>query len=681
MRNILYAFFGVAMLAAVTTALGQMPLIDRDVLFGNPQYASARISPDGKTLAYLAPVEGVLNVHVAPANNLAAAKAVTKDTGRGIRSFTWTYTPDILLYSQDTDGDEDFHLYAVNINSGTIKDLTPLEKIRAQIGGASEKFPRKILVGINDRPPHALHDLYEIDVITGERTLVEENPGFVAMIADDDYRVRFGMAFTPTAEIQVVQKTDEGYEPYLTIGSEDSLTTSPAGFDKTGTKLYMIDSRGRNTGVLKQIDIATGAETILAADDKSDVGGVLVHPTEKTIQAVAFNYKRQDWKILDPAIRPDLEYLATVDPGDVEVTSRSLDDKVWTVAYLRDAGSTTFYLYDRSTLIDGHGTATLLFSSRPELDELPLVAMHPVVIDARDGQKLVSYLSLPAIERGNPAYAPPVPATPLPMVLLVHGGPWARDTWGYDPEHQLLANRGYAVLSVNYRGSTGFGKEFTNAGNRQWAESMHDDLLDAVDWAVKRGYADPDHVAIMGGSYGGYATLVGLTFTPERFACGVDIVGPSSLVTLLENPPPYWAPFMPVMKQRVGDWQTPEGREFLLSRSPLTKVDQIRKPLLIGQGAQDPRVKRAEADQIVAAMEEKRIPVTYVLFPKEGHGFAKPENRIAFYAITEPFLAEHLGGRYQPIGDAFTGAEFEVVSGADQVPGLPKALETMPASR
>jgi dipeptidyl aminopeptidase/acylaminoacyl peptidase len=257
----------------------------------------------------------------------------------------------------------------------------------------------------------------------------------------------------------------------------------------------------------------------------------------------------------------------------------------------------------------------------------------------------------------------------------VHGGPWARDSWGFDPEHQLLANRGYAVLSVNYRGSTGFGKEFLNAADKEWAGDMHNDLLDAVEWAVKEKIAVKDKIAIMGGSYGGYATLVGLTFTPTTFACGVDIVGPSSLVTLLENPPPYWAPFMPVMKRRVGDWTTDEGREFLLSRSPLQIVEKIERPLLIGQGAQDPRVKQAEADQIVEAMAEKKIPVTYVLFPKEGHGFAKPENRFAFYAIAEAFLAENLGGRFQAIDDAFAGAEFEIPQGEDDVPGLKEALE------
>jgi dipeptidyl aminopeptidase/acylaminoacyl peptidase len=285
--------------------------------------------------------------------------------------------------------------------------------------------------------------------------------------------------------------------------------------------------------------------------------------------------------------------------------------------------------------------------------------------------ELVSYLSLPP---GDDADRDGRPDRPLPMVLNVHGGPWARDAWGFDPEHQWLANRGYAVLSVNFRGSTGFGKEFVNAANREWAGKMHQDLLDAVTWAVSEKVADEKKVAIMGGSYGGYAALVGLTFTPERFACGVDIVGPSSLVTLLENVPPYWVPFMPVLSDRVGDPTTDEGRAELLARSPLPRVDQIVRPLLIAQGANDPRVTQQEADQIVHALEQKQIPVTYVLFPDEGHGFARPENRLSFFAVAEAFLAQHLGGRFQPVGDDFRGGQITVPVGADGVPGLKDAL-------
>ena len=316
-----------------------------------------------------------------------------------------------------------------------------------------------------------------------------------------------------------------------------------------------------------------------------------------------------------------------------------------------------------------------MFVNRASLKGLPLVHMHPLVIKSRDGLDLVCYLSLP---REVDPDQDGKPDSPCPLVLNVHGGPWARDSWGYDPECQLLANRGYAMLQVNYRGSSGFGKSFLNAGNREWAGKMHDDLLDAVDWAVREKVADPKRIAIMGGSYGGYATLVGLTFTPEVFACGVDIVGPSNILTLLSTIPPYWEPAKQMFRDRVGDFSSDEGRQFLLSRSPLSHVEKIQRPLLIGQGAQDPRVKQAEADQIVKAMQEKKIPVTYVLYPDEGHGFVRPENRLSFYAVTEAFLAEHLGGRAEPFGDAFGGSSLQVPVGANGVKGLTAALEQRP---
>ena len=332
-----------------------------------------------------------------------------------------------------------------------------------------------------------------------------------------------------------------------------------------------------------------------------------------------------------------------------------------------DDGPVRYYRYDRPAK-----TATFLFTNRRALEGLPLAKMHPLVIKSRDGLNLVSYLTLPKAADPTDSGRP---NEPLPLVLVVHGGPWGRDSWGYDTEHQLLANRGYAVLSVNYRGSTGFGKDFTNAGNQEWAGKMHDDLIDAVNWTVAEKIADPKRVAIMGGSYGGYATLVGLTFTPETFACGVDIVGPSNLQTLLSTIPAYWAPAMEMFKKRVGDLTTEEGKKLLNERSPLSYVERIQRPLLIGQGANDPRVKQSEADQIVRAMEKKKIPMTYVLFPDEGHGFARPENNLAFYAVAEAFLARELGGRYEPIGAAFAGSTITCPEGAEQVPGLATAMK------
>ena len=660
--------------ATQTTTTKEAALIPRSVLFGNPQKASARVSPNGKWLSYLAPVDGFLNVWVAPVDDIGAAKPITKDTQRDIRGHSWAYTGEHILYTQDKDGDENWHVYATNVATGETKDLTPVDGVHARISGTSQKFPNEILVGLNDRNPQ-LHDVYRVNIETGERELIQENEGVLGYVTDDDFAVRFAMSFTPTGGQLLLKHIENGqgetdWEPFMEVGPEDAMTTGPAGFDKTNKILYLQDSRDRDTGALFSVDLQSGEKKLIAENAKADVGEVIVHPTEKTIQAVGFTYSRREWEILDEAIKPDLEYLETVEDGELIITSRTLDDTKWTVAYVLDDGPLKFYLYDRK-----NRNAHFLFSSRDDLDQYELEKMHTPVIEARDGLKLVSYLTLPP---GSDPDGDGVPSKAVPLVLDVHGGPWARDDWGFNSSHQWLANRGYAVLSVNYRGSTGFGKAFTNAANGEWSRKMHDDLIDAVNWAVKRGIAVEDKVAIMGGSYGGYATLVGLTYTPETFACGVDIVGPSSLVTLMENVPPYWAMFMPVMKIRVGDVSTDEGKAELLARSPLSKVDEIKRPLLIGQGANDPRVTQVEADQIVEAMQAKNIPVTYVLYPDEGHGFSDEANRMSFNAVTEAFLAEHLGGRVEPIGDDFKGASLHVPAGAEDVAGVKEAL---PAER
>lgn len=640
-------------------------LIPREVLFGNPDKSGVQLSPDGSKISYLAPVDGVLNVWVGPADDVQSAKPVTHDTGRGIRNYFWAFTSDHIIFLQDKGGDENWRAYAVDLSNGKTRDLTPLEGVRAAIQEVSPKFPNEVLIGLNDRDKR-LHDVYRINIDTGERELVQQNDGFSGFLTDDDFRIRFATRMTPQGGSQILKADGDEWQEFATIGMEDTLTTSPIGFDKSGDTLFLTDSRGRDTAALNALDLETGELETLAEDPKSDISGTLRHPTEKNIQAAQFNYERKHWQILDDSIAGDIKYLQDVSDGEMNIASRTLDDNQWIVAYLDDDGPVRYYKYDRK-----NKKAEFLFTHRQDLEGLPLAEMHPVVIKSRDGLNLVSYLTLPV---GTDTDGDTRPVQALPMVLFVHGGPWGRDQWGYNPYHQWLANRGYAVLSVNFRASTGFGKNFTNAGNREWAGRMHDDLLDAVDWAVEQKIADPDRVCIMGGSYGGYATLTGLTFTPERFACGVDIVGPSNLVTLLETIPPYWEPQVELFATRVGDHRTEEGREFLKERSPLTYADRIVKPLLIGQGANDPRVKQAESDQIVDAMQKKDIPVTYVLFPDEGHGFARPQNRLSFNAITEAFLSEHLGGRFQPIGDDFKGSSVTVPHGEKYVPGLGAAL-------
>ena len=642
-------------------------MIPRQVLFGNPEKSMARISPDGAYLSYLAPVEGVLNVWVAEVEDPGSARPITRDEERGIRYYDWTYDGQHILYYQDAKGDEDWHVYATNIATGETRDLTPFEKVNSQILSVNEKTPNEILIGINNRNPQ-LHDVYRIALSTGERTLVEENPGFVSYLFDNDDRTRFAMTFSPTGGQEILQRDENNqWQPFLEVPNTDALTTYLTGFDKSNQILYMIDSRKRNTAALFTLDMESGKQELVAEDNCADVGGMLVHPTEKHVQAVSFTYDRNHWHVLDPMIQDDMDYLHSVEDGELSITSRTLDDRLWTAAYVLDNGPVKYYLYDRT-----RKQANYLFSNRTDLDEYQLARMHPLTIKSRDGWNLVSYLTLPPDSVSNDDARP---NNPVPLVLLVHGGPWGRDIWGYDPQHQWLSNRGYAVLSVNFRGSTGFGKEFTNAGNGEWAGKMHDDLIDAVNWAIREKITQRDQVAIMGGSYGGYATLVGLTFTPDTFVCGVDIVGPSNLVTLLQNVPPYWVPILPMMKDRVGDWTTEEGQKSLLAKSPLARVDQIQRPLLIGQGANDPRVKQVESDQIVEAMKQKNIPVTYVLYPDEGHGFARPENRLSFYAVAEAFLSEHLGGQFEPVGEDFQGSKIQVPEGADQVPGLQAALE------
>jgi dipeptidyl aminopeptidase/acylaminoacyl peptidase len=646
-----------------------VPLIPRSVLFGNPDKAMARLSPDGSKLSYLAPVDGVLNIWVGSPDDPDAAKPVTKEKKRGIHGYFWAYTNENILYTQDADGDENWHVYCVDLKTDEIKDLTPLKGVRAELEEVSEKFPDEILVGLNDRDPQ-YHDVYRVNILTGNRELVQKNEEYAGFVVDDDYHVRFASKMTPDGGSQLYEQDGNGgWKEFEKIGMEDTLTTSPAGFDKTNKILYWMDSRNRDTGALVAVDLETGKKQVIAEDPRADVGSILSHPTEKTIEAVAFNYERNEWKILDPAVKADFDYLKTVAHGEITVASRTLDDKTWIVAYIMDDGPVRYYLYNRP-----EKKATFLFTNRKSLEGLPLVKMHSVVIKSRDGLNLVSYFTLP---KESDSDGDGRPDKPLPMVLRVHGGPWARDDWGYDPEAQLLSNRGYATLSVNFRGSTGFGKGFSNAGVKEWAGKMHDDLIDAVNWSIHQKIADPGKVAIMGGSYGGYATLVGLTFTPERFACGVDIVGPSNLLTLLKTIPPYWAPALQMFKDRVGDPDTEAGRKLLEERSPLNYVEKIVKPLLIGQGANDPRVKQSEADQIVAAMTTKKIPVTYVLFGDEGHGFARPENSKAFNAVTELFLHKYLGGRYEPIGNDFQGSGIEVPIDSDHLPGLAAALEAI----
>ncbi|HEY4239578.1 MAG TPA: S9 family peptidase [Kofleriaceae bacterium] len=634
-------------------------LIPRSVLFGNPERAALRISPDGRWLAWLAPVDGVLQIWVAPFAHPETPSPVT-NAARPIHSFQWTYATNTLLFAQDTAGEENDHIFRVVVNAKGVEkrdDLTPQAGARAQIVKLSPLVPNVVVVAENDRDAQ-LMDLYALDLVSGQRFLrLKNSGGWGDYVVDWHLNPRFAEAKHPDGSMEIDEISSKGVSTmWDSVPFEDADTTAILELSPDGRTLYEYDARGRDTSAIVAVDIATKKSRVIAANDKADMDDALFQPRTNALQAAGYTYQRKAWTTVDPAIAPDLAALGKQLDGDPVITSRTLDDHWWTVASLSDGHGPRYYVYDRAKK-----TAQLLFMAQPSLEGVSLAHMTPEVIKARDGLELVAYVSMPSGAR-----------TPLPMVLLVHGGPWYRDRWGFDPVHQLLANRGYAVLSVEFRGSTGFGKKFLNASNLQWGKAMHDDLLDAVQWAVNKGITTPGHIAIMGGSYGGYATLAGLTLTPDVFACGVDLFGPSNLITLLASIPPYWKPMVSLFTQRMGDPNTAEGKAILVQASPLTHVAAIKKPLLIGQGANDARVKQAESEQIVAAMKQRGLPVTYTLFPDEGHGFSRPENNIAFFGVAEAFLSAHLGGNYQPLTPAeLEASSMQIKDGRAGVPGLP----------
>jgi dipeptidyl aminopeptidase/acylaminoacyl peptidase len=610
-------------------------LVPRHVLFGNPERVSPHISPDGSQLAWIAPHDGVLNVWVAPVGaggvDWDAAQVVTEDKDRGVRVFAWARDGRHLLYLQDTGGDENWRLYDVDMVTMARRDLTPFDGIAARIIATRKSHRNEVLVAMNRENPE-LHDVFRLDLTTGELEKLIENPGYAGWLADEDLVVRAAISPLPDGgfDLLVRESADAEWRTLLTIGAEDAPSSDILAFSGDGASLLVISSAGTDTGRLARIDIASGQPEVLLEDPEADVAGAILHPDTRDPQIVEVLKDRAEYHVLDPGVDADFKAIRDLHHGDPQLVGRDEADQTWLVAFLDDSGPTSYYAYDRASR-----TGSFLFDSRPELSRYTLAPMEPFSYQARDGLTVHGYVTFP----------PDGGRSGLPAVLNVHGGPQVRDTWGFDPEAQWLANRGYMCIQVNYRGSTGYGKSFVTAGDREWGAKMHTDLLDAVNYAVEQGWADPARVAIYGGSYGGYAALVGAAFTPDVFCCAVDIVGPSNLQTLLESIPPYWKPMAAQLYRRVGNPET--DREFLWSRSPLSRARDIRIPLLIAQGANDPRVKQAESEQIVAALKDAGIDYEYMLFPDEGHGFAKPQNRLKFYAAAERFLARYLGGRFE----------------------------------
>ncbi|HEU4587931.1 MAG TPA: S9 family peptidase [Gemmatimonadales bacterium] len=612
------------------------PLIPRRILFGTPERSSPRLSPDGERVAYLAIDAGVLNVWVRTLGR-NDDRPVTAERGRPIRRFAWRGDSRHILYQQDTDGDESWHLFQVDTRTGETRDLTPFENVQAQIVALEPARPHEMLVALNRRD-RRFHDVYRLDLRTGALTLDTENPGdVVEWVADHALRVRLAQATAPDGSTEL-RVRDGAHDPWrvLRVERPDESFGAVLGFSADDRKVWVVSSADADAARLLQLDTRSGEATVVAADPQFDVNGALLDPWHRAVQAVNIIRERPEWVLVDSSLAAEFERLHAAHAGVPSVVSRDLNDRRWIVQYERADGPLAYRLYDRRS-----GRITRLFSERSALapyarEPFGLAPMQPITFTARDGMTLYGYLTLPrhVAPRG------------LPLVLLVHGGPWERDVWGYDPEVQLLANRGYAVLQVNYRGSTGYGKAYLNAGNREWAGKMQDDLVDAKRWAVAQGYADSSRVCLVGTSYGGYATLVGLAFTPDEFRCGIAVAGPSSLLSLLRSIPAYWTGYRAVLDKRLGGLEA--DSVFLRERSPIYRADQIAAPLLIVQGANDPRVPRAESDQLVAAMRRHGRAVDYIVFPDEGHGFVRPENRLRFYAAAEAFLARHLGGRAEP---------------------------------
>jgi dipeptidyl aminopeptidase/acylaminoacyl peptidase len=605
-------------------------LIPRAVLFGNPDRLAPTLSPDGTRLAYLAPEAGVLNVFVGPADGSEPAVAVTFDRDRPIHDFRFCHDDRTIVFRQDTAGDEDWRLYSLELETGETRLLTPEEKVQAQIIEHNRWHPTTMLVGLNQDNPQ-LHDVYRLDLASGTSTLDTRNPGFADWLVDCDLRVRGALSMEPDGSALVMRReaeTGEEWRPLLKIPADDATTTQALGFDRAGDRLLLLTSLDANAVRLVWLDWLTGTVSVVAEDPAYDIADVWCHPETREPQAVVFDEDRTRIEVLDAAIEGDVVALRDLGDGELDVSRSERTDNRWLVSVSPSDGPTRYYVHDRAV-----GESTFLFAQVDGLDEYDLAPMEPFAFTARDGLRVHGYLTFP---RG-------VDRDQLPAVLDVHGGPWWRDRWGFVPEAQWLANRGYLSVQVNFRGSTGYGKAFLNAGDKQWGAAMHDDLIDAVEHVVAQGWVDRQRVAIMGGSYGGYAALAGAAFTPEVFRCAIDIVGPSNLLTLLQSIPDYWEPTRAMLYRRVGNLDT--EKDLLWDRSPLAHADNIRIPVLVAQGAHDPRVKQAEAEQIVAALAEKGLPHDYLLFDDEGHGMAKPENREVLYARAEQFLAKHLGGR------------------------------------
>ena len=673
-NSILRTLFLASLLAAPQIAWSQLPpLIAREVFFGDPDISGAQLSPDGEWIAFRKPYNDVMNVYVKSIDEpFESAKPVTADD-RPVPGYFWSEDSRYILYVQDKGGNENFNVYAVDpaaapeAETGVppARNLTPIDGVRASIVHTDEDRPNELIVGLNDRDPQ-LHDLYRVDIRTGERELLFKNEqNILGWDFDLDGNLRLATRMDPeTGDVEIHRiMEDQTLEEIYSCGVLESCGVLR--FHPDGTSVYLLTNKGsRDLAELVRFDLATGQETLIEKDpeNQSDFAGAVF--SDKTDELLATYYIGDRVRIYphQKEFADDLDFLKENLPaGDIYPGGVTRDERKMLVTVTRDVDPGSVYLFDRD-----ERTVTKLYTSRPELPSENLAEMKAVRYVGRDGLEIPAYLTLPAgVEARN-----------LPAVVLPHGGPWARDVYGYSSGAQFLANRGYAVLQPNFRGSTGYGKSFLNAGNYEWGTgAMQHDISDAVKYLVDEGIADPKRVAILGGSYGGYATLAGLAFTPELYAAGVDIVGPSNLFTLIESFPPYWRPALKMWHERLGDPENPEHAVRLREQSPLFSADKIEDPLLVIQGANDPRVKKHESDQIVVALRDRGFPIEYIVAPDEGHGFRGETNQLAMWAAIEKFLANHIGGRYQEDMTDETATRLQEITVDPSTVTLPEPVE------
>ncbi len=621
------------------------PLIDREIFFDDPEIASGQLSPNGEFITFRRQLDGVMNIWIKGIDEpFEDARPVTAEKERPVPGYFWSRDSRYILYVNDQDGDENFNVYAVDplaeVDEETgvppSRNLTDLEEVRAQIYSVPKNTTEYMIIGLNDRDQR-YHDVYRLHIESGEKELLYKNEDeIVGWNVDDDGNLRFASRQTADGGTEILQYVDGAFEQVYEVDFEESAGI--VRLHEDGEHVYLVTNKGDDVDLMRFVlfNPATGEKTLIEKDPEGEVDFAGATFSDVTDEMLATYYigDRRRMYFHNDQFKQDYETIREQVPeGDISFTSRTEDEQLWLVSVTRDVDPGATYLYDRET-----GEVTFQYRPRPDLPTEYLAEMIPMRYTARDGLEIPAYLTIPqGVEPEN-----------LAVIVLPHGGPWARDTWGYRSQAQFFANRGYAVFQPNFRGSTGYGKEFLNAGNKEWGTGyMQHDITDGVKYLIEEGIADPERVGIYGGSYGGFATLAGLAFTPDLYAAGVSFVGPSNIITLIESVPPYWEPIIKMFHKRVGNPDDPEDYEMLKEQSPLFSADQIQVPLLVVQGANDPRVKKHESDQIVVAMRDLGREVEYIVAPDEGHGFRRPENRISFYVAMEEFFAQHLGGRYQ----------------------------------